>query len=209
MIILVALLAGALQAAAAGSDSAANTHVDGRVTRNLSGSFDVYEPWLRVNQWVSTWSGGASISGSPLSGQVTRNGDSLRFFGPGLDADVHEFGGHFRVNATLSRPGQRPAYLSFTLQASGPLNDPSRPPMFSLWDAGANLRMNPSAGGRDYDLSGWVDPQRFGAEGVALVGIIAAMSVEKRLAPEPDAKPQTPEQRVFRVLPFPGLPLRP
>ena len=47
---------------------AGQIYVNGRISRSLSGSVEIYEPWLRVNQWVNPWAGGASVSGSPLMG---------------------------------------------------------------------------------------------------------------------------------------------
>ncbi len=202
------LLALALVWTAAAPAAASNVFVNGRITRSLSGTAEIYEPWLQVNQWVHPWSGGASVSGTPLSCQVQKNGNSLYFFGGWIDGNAVEFGGSWRVSATLRRPGQTPVSLWFTLQATGPTNDPNNPPSFSLWDASANLRLNPSGGGRDYSLNGWVDSGRFGAEGVALVGIIAAMSFEHRAA-APESAPHTAPDRVFRVLPFPALPIKP
>lgn len=168
--------------ASAAPATTGSTFVNGRVTRNLSGTFEVYEPFLQVNQWVSPWGGGASVSGFPLSGNVSRGGNFFRFFGPGLDADVNEFAGSYRVNARITRNG-RQAFFSFTLHASGPLNDPAYPPSFDVWDAGSNLRLTPSAGGRDYQMSGWIDRDRFGSEGVALVGIIAGLALDRRPGP--------------------------
>lgn len=194
--------------AAAAPAQAANVFVNGRITRSLSGTVEIYEPWLRVNQWVSPWSGGASVSGMPLSASVSKMGNSLHFFGGWIDGNATQFGGHWRVNATLRRPGQNPVSLWFTMQSSGRTDDPNNPPSFSVWESAANLRLSPSGGGRDYSLSGWVDSGRFGAEGVALVGIIAAMSFDSRAA-APDNAPHTAPDRVFRVLPFPALPVKP
>lgn len=183
------LLPFALAAAAfAAPTVTGTTFVNGRVTRNLSGTFDVYEPFLHVNQWVSPWGGGASVSGQPLSGNVSRSGNFLRLFGPGIDADVNGFGGSYRVTARITRPGRPMTYFTFTLQADGPLNDPARPPSFHTWDAGSNLRLNPVFGGRDFEMSGWIDRDRFGAEGVALAGIIAGLAVQQ--GPRPITPPE-------------------
>ncbi|MBI5202768.1 MAG: hypothetical protein HY925_14350 [Elusimicrobia bacterium] len=206
MNLLLVLMAVWTSAAPAAPTS--NVFVNGRITRNLSGSVEIYEPWLQVNQWVNVWGGGASVTGTPLSCQVNKNGNSLYFFGGWIDGNAVEFGGNWRVNANIRRPGQQPVSLWFTMQISGPTNDPNNPPSFSIWESGANLRLNPSGGGRDYNLSGWVDKARFGAEGVSLVGILAAMSFDARAA-APEGTPQNAPDRIYRVLPFPNLPIKP
>ena len=206
MNLLLALLA-TLAAANPAPTPTSNTFVNGRISRSLSGSVEIYEPWLQVNQWVNPWAGGASVSGTPIMGNVSKFGNSLHFFGNGLNGDATEFAGSWRVNATVQRPGQPARTLWFTMQAVGSTNDPNNPPSFNVWDASANLRLNP-AGNRDYNLSGWVDASRFCAEGVALVGIIASLALDQR-APTPENAPSTAPDRIYRVLPFPALPIKP
>lgn len=199
--VLIAALAAATPA------DAGNVFVNGRVSRQLSGTIEIYEPWLRVNQWASPWGGGASVSGTPLQGNMSRTGDFLRFFGSGVDADAHRFGDRWRVNGTIRRAGQNQIPFSFEMQISGRIDDPEVLPHFDVWNRDANLRLTPS-GGRDYSLSGWVDSARFGPEGVALVGLVAAMTLDRHSA-RGDGGPRSAPDRVYRVLPFPALPLKP
>ncbi|MBI4423212.1 MAG: hypothetical protein HY554_05775 [Elusimicrobia bacterium] len=177
---------------AADARPAGSTFVSGRVSRSLAGSYEVYDPFLGVSQRVHWSANGASVSGFPLSGSLSRTGSFIRFFGLGLDADVREWAGGYHVTATVypRDPRQPHRRLWFAMSALGRTDDPANPPSFSVFDTGASLTLRPS--GKDYSISGWVDSS-FGPEGVALVGLIATAASEKLpQAPQPGGAAPAP-----------------
>lgn len=167
-------------AALAAQSHAAQTFVSGRVIRSASGNYEVYEPFLRIQQWVSPFgSGSYSFNGWPFSGTISGHGDrSFSIFGGAISAQANEWGGNWRVQATVFPAGRPAVSLFFTLYAEGRTDDPQHPPSYRVFDRGSNLSLRPSLSG-EYDMTGWVDRDQFGSVGTSLVGLVAAVAMDK------------------------------
>ncbi|MBI4677582.1 MAG: hypothetical protein HY748_08365 [Elusimicrobia bacterium] len=191
--------------------SAAETgrrYVNGQVWKNGSNSYTVSEYALGVSLWVNGSGSNLYFSGRPFSGSVWGSGSYFNISGAGVNATVNKWGGNYSVNGTIHPQGGGQALrVNFTMNALGREDDPNHPPSYSLYDysSGANINLNPN--GRDgYYLSGWVDMEKFGAYGTALVGLVATIAIESRPAPKPKAQepaPQAPAGRELEPLPFP------
>ncbi|MBI5882699.1 MAG: hypothetical protein HZB91_06295 [Elusimicrobia bacterium] len=181
-------------ASAAPSASAVSQRrfVNGQIWKNGSSSYSVNEYSLGVNLWVNGSGSNLYFSGRPFSGSVWGSGSYFTISGAGVNASVNKWGGNYSVSGTIHPQGGGQALrVNFTMNALGREDDPNNPPSYNLYDyaSGANINFQPN--GRDgYNMSGWMDDEKFGASGTALAGLVVTIAIESR----PHAKPKAEER---------------
>ncbi len=174
----LAQVGGAVEA----SPAAARKHISATVWKTGS-LYSINESSLRVTMHVQSFLRGFSFSGMPFSGHISETGTMFQINGGGVNATVHSWGDSYRVNATFhDAPRLR---LDFNMHAIGRSDDPDNPPGYSLYESrsGAQLRIWPS-GRNGYRISGSIDPEKFGARGTALVGLVTVISMHMLQAGE-------------------------
>lgn len=155
----------------------------GYVSAEVRGTFR--DRWdISDNQgklWLSVSSFGNSInfSGRPISGSLWGGGGNhWSISGGSVSGSISRFGNSISVRAHVMDPG-RSRNINFELNASGPMDDPRRPPYLYFSGFDANLNFSPSFN-RGYSVSGSIDPERFGDEGLALACLAAAVVLKER-----------------------------
>lgn len=188
--LLAVLLAAAPVSAAPKPSQEAAPKNRGYVSAEVRGTFrdrwDISDHQGRL--WLSVSSFGSSINfnGRPISGSLWGgSGNHWSISGGSVSGSISRFGNSISVRAHVMDPG-RSRNLNFELNASGPKDDPRRPPYLYFSGFDANLNFSPSFN-RGYSVSGSIDPERFGDEGLALACLAAAVVLKER--PQPAAVP--------------------
>lgn len=175
------LLAGpAVAAPRPAQDAAAKNR--GYVSAEVRGTFR--DRWdISDNQgklWLSVSSFGNSINfnGRPISGSLWGGGGNhWSISGGSVSGSISRFGNSISVRAHVMEPGRNRS-INFELNASGPMDDPRRPPYLYFSGFDANLNFSPSFN-RSYSVSGTIDEERFGDEGLALACLAAAVVLKE------------------------------
>ena len=175
------LLAVALLALSSASGSAAEKnrrYVSADIRGTFRDRWDISDHQGKLWMNVSTFGNSVNFSGRPISGSVWGGGNSWSISGGSVSGTVSKFGNSLSVRATIHGPrGSR--WVNFELYAMGPMDDPNRAPSLSLSGMDANLNFSPSFN-RDYSVSGTVDDERFGEEGLAIACLAAALVLKDR-----------------------------
>lgn len=180
---LLALLLLAAPAAAAPKAPAEAAKTNRRyVSADIRGTFrdrwDISDHQGKLWMNVSVFGNSVNFSGRPISGSVWGSGNSWSLSGGSVSGSVSRFGNSLSVRATVHGPrGTR--WVNFELYAMGPMDDPRRAPSLSLSGMDANLNFSPSFN-RDYSVSGTIDEERFGDEGLAVACLAAALVLKER-----------------------------
>ncbi|TBR22914.1 hypothetical protein EPO15_07000 [bacterium] len=175
------LLAVALLALSSASGSAAEKnrrYVSADIRGTFRDRWDISDHQGKLWMNVSTFGNSVNFSGRPISGSVWGGGNSWSISGGSVSGTVSKFGNSLSVRATIHGPrGSR--WVNFELYAMGPMDDPNRAPSLSLSGMDANLNFSPSFN-RDYSVSGSIDEERFGDEGLAVACLAAALVLKER-----------------------------
>lgn len=152
------------------------------VSADIRGTFrdrwDISDHQGKIWMNMSTFGNSVNFSGRPISGSLWGSGNSWSISGGGVSGNINRFGNSISVRATVNGPrGTR--WVNFELYAMGPMDDPKRAPSLSLSGMDANLNFSPSFN-RDYSVSGTVDEERFGDEGLAVACLAAALVLKER-----------------------------
>ncbi|MBI3298278.1 MAG: hypothetical protein HYZ75_08950 [Elusimicrobia bacterium] len=153
-------------------------YVSASVRGSLRDRWDVSDHQGRLWLNISAMANSVHFSGRPISGSMFGGPSSWSISGGSVSGGISRWGGGMSVNATMYRPS--PRRVHFTLSASGPANDPNRPPSLSLHSMDASLNFTPSFNG--YSLSGMIDEERFGDEGLAVACLAASLVLKEAQA---------------------------
>ena len=154
--------------------------VNGAVRGSIRDHWDVQDYQGRIWLNVSAFGNSVNFNGRPFSGSLFGGGNSYSISGGGVSRNMSRFGNSVDVRATVfGQGGSR--WLNFTVYVNGPTNDPNRLPGLSVFSGEASINFNPSFS-REYSVSGWVDDQRFGDEGLALAYLAAALVMKDNQA---------------------------
>lgn len=152
------------------------------VSADIRGSFrdrwDISDNQGKLWMNVSVFGNSVSFSGRPISGSLWGSGNYFSLSGGSVSGHISKFGNGLSVSATVFGPrGTR--YINFHMYANGSMDDPRWTPSLNLFSADANLDFSPSFN-RDYRVSGSIDEERFGDEGLAVACLAATMVLKDR-----------------------------
>lgn len=152
------------------------------VSADIRGTFrdrwDISDNQGKLWMNVSVFGNSINFSGRPISGSVWGGGNSWSLSGGSVSGTISKFGNGIQVRATVHGPrGTR--WVNFELRAMGPMNDPNRAPSLSLSGMDGHLNFSPSFN-RGYNVSGTIDEERFGDEGLAVACLAAALVLKER-----------------------------
>lgn len=180
---LLALLLAALPAAAQPPQTpAAPTQTRRFVNAEVRGTFrdhwDIDDHGGRIWLRVSAFGNSLDFNGRPFSGNLWGSGDYYTLSGGSISGSVSKFGNGLdaRINA-YGPQGSR--FLNFHVFVNGRLDDPRQPPHLSIHGMDASLNFSPSFN-RGYTVSGTIDEQRFGDEGLAVACLLATIVLKDR-----------------------------
>ncbi len=152
-------------------------YVNGAVRGTINGHWDVQDYQGRIWLNVSTFGNSISFNGRPISGSLFGSGNYYSISAGGVSGNISRFGSSVDVRATVFGQGGT-RWLNFTMYVNGPVNDPNRMPSLSIFSGDASLNFNPSFN-REYSVSGRVDDQRFGDEGLALAYLASTLIMKE------------------------------
>ena len=160
------------------------------VSAEVRGTFrdrwDVSDNQGKLWMNISVFGNSVNFSGRPISGSLWGGaGNHWSISGGSVSGSISRFGNSISVRAHVMEPG-RSRNIHFELNASGPMDDPKRPPYLYSSGFDANLNFSPSFN-RGYSVSGSMDEERFGDEGLALACLAAAVVLKER--PQSSALP--------------------
>ncbi|MBI5209476.1 MAG: hypothetical protein HY927_05815 [Elusimicrobia bacterium] len=206
LLALLAFVPAASGTAPVRESSSQRRYVNGEVRKNGTGLYYINEYSLGVNLFANAFGTSISFNGTPFSGFISGSSSFYSINGGGVSATVNAWSGNYNVNGTVyPQGGGQPLRLSFSMNAMGRTDDPDNPPSYNVYDyaSGASLTLYPTYGQGGYGMSGWVEMDKFGSYGTALVGLVATIAIESRPAPKPKAESATPAGRTLAPLPFP------
>jgi hypothetical protein len=188
LLALLLLAAPAAAAPKAAQDAAPKNraYVSAEVRGTFRDRWDVSDNQGKLWMNVSVFGNSINFSGRPISGSLWGGaGNHWSISGGSVSGSISRFGNSIAVRAHVMDPG-RSRTVNFELNASGPMDDPRRPPYLYFSGFDANLNFSPSFN-RGYSVSGSIDPERFGDEGLALACLAAAVVLKER--PQSSALP--------------------
>ena len=177
---LSALICAVVSLAAVAASAGERIYVNGSVRGTLTNYYDIQEYATRVSLRVNASGSNFYFSGQPCSGSLWRSGNWLSISGGSVSGNANRWGDNFSVRVTVRDPKGGTRAIDFTLYSQGPMDDPQFPPSFWVSSGDANLNLRPTFGDRNYSLSGSVDKERCGAEGIAVVGLLTAAIIDQR-----------------------------
>ena len=191
--LLAALLAAPAAAAPqpAQPDTAAKfqRYVNGAVRGSIRDHWDIQDYNGRIWLNVSAFGSSISFNGRPISGSLFGSGNYYSISAGGVSGNISRFGNSVDVRATVFGHGGT-RWVNFTMYVNGPTNDPNRAPSLSVYSSDASLNFNPSFN-NEYSVSGWVDDQRFGDEGLALAFLASTLVMKEHAAVRASALPKS------------------
>lgn len=177
--VLLAVPAAAAPRPAQDAPEKNRSYVSAEVRGTFRDRWDISDNQGRLWMSVSSFGNSINFSGRPLSGSLWGGaGNHWSISGGSVSGSISRFGNSISVRAHVMDPG-RSRHINFELNASGPMDDPRRPPYLYFSGFDANLNFSPSFN-RGYSVSGTLDPERFGDEGLALACLAAAVVLKER-----------------------------
>ncbi len=176
------LLALSLLAVAAPQGTAAEKNrrsVGADIRGTFRDRWDISDHQGKLWMNVSVFGNSVNFSGRPISGSLWGGaGNHWSISGGSVSGTISRFGNSISVRAHVTDPG-RSRSINFELNASGRMDDPQRPPYLYSSGFDANLNFSPQFN-RGYSVSGTIDEERFGDEGLALACLAAAVVLKER-----------------------------